>query len=59
MSSDALAQAVRGIGEVITEVFKNSGDVELEDIVSGWWDGLRLDLGILEVLSNLNDSVIL
>ena len=24
-----------------------------------WWDGLGLDLGILEVFSNFNDSVIL
>ena len=54
-----MAQAAHGAGEVVTEVFRNSGDVALEDTVSGWWDGLRLDLGILEVLSNLNDSVIL
>jgi len=40
------------------EVFKNHGDVTLRDTVSGhgrmgWW----LDLGILEVFSELNDSL--
>ena len=43
-----------------SEVFQNHGDVALGDMVSGHvGDGLQLDLGISEVFSNLNDSVIL
>ena len=42
------------------EVFKNHGDVALRDVVSGHgWGGLVLDLVILEVFSNLNESMIL
>jgi len=42
------------------EVFRNHGDVALRDMVSGHGgDGMGLDLGVLEVFSNLNDSVIL
>ena len=40
------------------EVFKDHGDGALRDVVSGR-DGLGLDLGILGVFSNLNDSTIL
>jgi len=39
------------------EVFMNCGDVALRDVVSG--RGLGLDWMILEVISNLSDSVIL
>jgi len=39
------------------EVFMNCGDVALRDVVSG--HGLGLDWMILEVISNLSDSVIL
>ena len=43
-----------------SEVFRNHGDVALGDMVSGHvGDGLQLDLGISEVFSNLNDSMIL
>ena len=39
-------------------MFKNGGDVALRDMVSGHGgDGLGLGLGILEVFSNLNDSM--
>ena len=42
------------------EVFQNHRDVALRDVVSGHGGGgMRLDLGTLEVFSNLNDSVIL
>ena len=42
------------------EVFRNHGDVALRDMVSGHGgDGMGLDLGVLEIFSNLNDSVIL
>ena len=42
------------------EKFKNHGDVALRDVVSGHGGGgLGLDLGILEVFSNFNDSLIL
>ena len=42
------------------EVFKNRVDVALRDMVSGHGgDGLVLDLMLLVVFSNLNDSVIL
>ena len=41
------------------EVFKNHGDVAVRDVVSGHGGkGLGLDL-VLEVFSNLNDSMIL
>ena len=40
------------------EGLKNSGDVALRDVVSSHGgDGLGLDWMILEVFSNLNDSV--
>jgi len=39
------------------ETFEIYGDVALRDVVSG--DGLGLDLGILEIFSNINDSMIL
>ena len=42
------------------EVFQNHRDVALRDVVSGHGGGgMRLDLGTLEVFSNLNDSLIL
>mgnify|MGYP001859334932 CR=1 FL=1 len=42
------------------EAFENHGDVALRDVVSGHGGGgLGLDLGILEVFSNFNDSLIL
>ena len=42
------------------EMFKNRGDVAPGNVVSGHGgDGLRMGLGILEVFSNLSDSVIL
>ena len=42
------------------EVFKNHGDVTLNDMVAvHGGDALGLDLMILEVFSNLNVSVIL
>ena len=42
------------------EVFKNHGVVALRDVGSGHGeDGRELDLVILEVFSNLSDSVIL
>ena len=42
------------------EVFKNYGDVALRDMIRGHGeDRLWLDLVILEVFPNLNDSVIL
>jgi len=42
------------------EVFHNHGDVVLRDVIRGHsGGGLGLDLEILEVFSNLNDSVIL
>jgi len=40
------------------EVFKNHGHMALRDVVSGH-GGLRLDLVILEVSCNLNDSMVL
>jgi len=41
------------------QVFQNRGDVVLWDMVSGSnRDGLGLDLGILEVFSNLDDSMV-
>ena len=42
------------------EVFRNHGDVALRDMVSGHGgNGMGLDYGVLEIFSNLNDSVIL
>ena len=42
------------------EVLQNRVDVAMRDMVSGHGgDGMGLDLGILEVFSILNDSVIL
>ena len=42
------------------EVLKNHGDVALRNMISGHGgDGLGLDLVILQLFSNLNDSVIL
>ena len=42
------------------KVFKNHGDVAFGHMVSGHGgDGMGLDLGILEVFSSLNDSVVL
>ena len=46
------------VGSQSLEVFKDHGDGALRDLVSGR-DGLGLDLGILGVFSNLNDSTIL
>lgn len=38
--------------------FKNHGDVALQDMVSGHGgDGLELGLGVLELFSNINDSM--
>ena len=48
------------VGPPFLEVFENSGDVALRDVGSGHGGGgLGLDLGILVIFSNLNDSVIL
>ena len=48
------------VQSLFLEVFKNHGDVALRDVVSGHGaDGLGLELMILVVFSNLNDSVIL
>ena len=48
------------VGSPSLEVFKNHGDVVLRDVVSGHGgNGLELDLVILDVFSNLNDSMIL
>ena len=47
------------MGSPSLEVFQNHGDVALRDVVSGHGGGgMGLDLGILEVFSNINDSVI-
>jgi len=46
------------MGSPYLEVFQSCGDVALRGVVNGH-GGLGLDLGILEVFSNLNDSVIL
>jgi len=40
------------------EVFKEHGDVALRDVVSGMVGWVGLDLGIVEVFSSLNDSII-
>jgi len=41
------------------EVFQNCGDVALRDVVNEYGvDGLGMDLMLLEVFSNLNDSMI-
>jgi len=55
-----LAQLSREMVESLSlEVFKNHGDVALKDVVSEHGgEGLGLDL-VLEVFSNLNDSIIL
>ena len=46
-------------GSPSLEVFKKNEDVALRDVVSGHGGGgLGLDWMILEVFSNLNDSVI-
>jgi len=48
--------SAQGSGEVV----RNHGEVALRNMISGHGgDGLGLDLGILELFSNLNDSVIL
>ena len=59
-SDEALAQLPREMVESLSlEVFKNHGDVALKDVVSEHGgEGLGLDL-VLEVFSNLNDSMIL
>jgi len=57
----ALAQAAQGVVQSLPlEVFQDHGDVTLRDTVSRHGgDGMELDLGILQVFSNLNGSVIL
>ena len=53
-------EAAQGDESLFLEVFKSHGDVALGDVVSEHGgDGLRLDLMILEVFYNLNDSMIL
>ena len=48
------------VESLFLEEFKSHGDVALGDVVSEHsGDGLRLDLMILEVFYNLNDSMIL
>ena len=55
----AVAQLLREMGESPSlEVFKNHGDVAHGDTVMGHLGG-GLGLGILELFSNLSDSVIL
>ena len=47
------------VGSPSLEVFQNPGGAALRDLGSGqWaqWGGLGLELGILEVFSNLTDS---
>ena len=49
----------RGVVKSLSqEALQNHGDVALRDVVMGMEDGLELALGILEVFSNLNDSMI-
>ena len=46
------------VGSPSLEVFKEGGDMALRHVGSGHGGGgVGLDLGILEVFSNLNDSV--
>ena len=49
------------VESLFLEVFKNHGDMSLRDMVSGHGggNGLGLDWMIVEVFSNLNDSMIL
>jgi len=56
-----MAQLPREVtGPPSLEVFKNHGDVALRDMVSGHGGGgLRLDWMILQVFSNLKNSIIL
>ena len=60
-SGDAVAQLPREVrGSPSLEVFENCRSVALRDVASGHGGGgVGLDLGILGVFSNLNDSVIL
>ena len=58
---EALAQAAQGGGGVtvpggVQELWRCGTE---ERGQWAWWDGLELDFGILEVFSNLNDSMIL
>lgn len=61
MSGQALAQASQGVGgSPSLEVFHNPGDVTLRYTVCGrGGDRLGLGLGILGVILNLNDTMIL
>ena len=60
-SGEAVAQLPREVVQSLSlEVFQNRVDVALMDVVSGHGGhGLELDMVILEVFSNLNDSMIL
>lgn len=54
LSSNTISAQGRGGG------VKNHGEVALRNVISGHGgDGLGLNLGILELISHLNDSVIL
>ena len=61
-----LSESVWALAQAAQEVWSQHpwgcstahGAVALRDMVSGYRGQLGLDLGILEVLSNLNDSVI-
>lgn len=61
MSGQALAQAAQGVGGFPSlQVFHNPRDVALRYTVSGCGgDRLGLGLGILDIILNLNDTMIL
>ena len=56
-----MEQAAQGMVESLSqEVLQNGEEVAQRDLVSGrGGDGLRLDLVILVIISNLDDSMIL
>ena len=60
-SGSALAQAAQGGGRVtipggVPEPWRCGTEGHGQWV---WWDGLGLDLGTLEIISNLSDSMIL
>ena len=53
-----MEQAAREVVELLSlEVLQNKGDVAVGTWLWAWWG--RLGLGILELLSNLHDSMVL